>query len=261
MNITFIGSGNLAWHLAPALDNLGYIVKEVYSRDPKHAAQLTARLYQAEVRRSLDFSASPSQLFFIATTDDAISLMAREIVLPDDAILVHTSGSQPLSALDFAATEKTGVFYPLQTFTKAAKINFKDVPLFVESADLPTEKTLMSIAGKLSAKSQRISSEGRKALHVAAVFASNFSNHMMTIAQDLMTTHNMDFAWLKPLIAETLNKAISLGPEKAQTGPAARGDLQILDEHMELLRDEKQLARIYELISQNIIDRHIADQE
>ena len=257
LNTTFIGSGNLAWHLAPALDNLGYVVKEVYSRDPKHAAELTARLYQAEVRRTLDFSASPSRLFVVATKDDAISLIAREIILPDEAILVHTSGSQPLSALDFAATERTGVLYPLQTFTRGAKISFRDIPVFVESADSATEKTLMAIASKLSTKAQKITSEGRKSLHVAAVFASNFTNHMLTISKELMEKSNMDFLWLKPLIMETLQKALAMGPDQSQTGPAVRGDLRILDEHMEHLRDEKELARIYEIISQHIIDKHL----
>jgi predicted short-subunit dehydrogenase-like oxidoreductase (DUF2520 family) len=261
MNVTFIGSGNLAWHLAPALDNLGYIVKEVYSRDAKHAAQLTGRLYQAEVCTTLDFSSSPSGLFVVATSDDAISLIARDIVLPDEAILIHTSGSQPLAALDFAATERTGVLYPLQTFSKNAKISFREIPLFVESNHQESQRVLMTIAKALSTKVRKIDSDGRRALHIAAIFASNFSNHMMTISRDLMDKHGMDFAWLRPLIAETFNKAITQGPEKSQTGPAVRGDLQILDEHMEHLKQDKDIAKMYELISQHIINRYLDNEE
>jgi len=259
MNVSFIGSGNLAWHLAPALDNLGYIVKEVYSRDPKHAAQLTARLYQAEVRKTLDFSSSPSGLFVIATSDDAISLVAREIVLPDQAILVHTSGSQPLSALDFAATERTGVFYPLQTFSRSARISFRDVPLFIECNDDETERALMTLGRGLSTKVNKINSDTRRALHIAAIFASNFTNHMLTVSNDLMKNNKLDFAWLHPLIRETFTKALAAGPEQSQTGPASRGDLHILDEHMEFLSQQPDLARIYELISQQIIDKHVKD--
>lgn len=257
MNVTFIGSGNLAWHLAPALDNLGYVVKEVHSPNPKHAAALTERLYQAEVKRTLDFTDSRSRLFIIATTDDAISEVAQEIVLPDEAILVHTSGSQPLSILDFAATERTGVFYPLQTFTKTAKVNFRDVPVFVESADEETEKILMTLAHSLSGKVRKISSEERRALHVAAVFASNFSNHMLTIASGVMDEHQLKFDWLKPLILETVQKAIAAGPRQSQTGPASRGDLQILDEHLEFLKGHPDLVKLYEIISQHIIDVHV----
>jgi predicted short-subunit dehydrogenase-like oxidoreductase (DUF2520 family) len=259
MNVTFIGSGNLAWHLAPALDNLGYVVKEVYSRDPKHAAQLTSRLYQAEVSKSLDFSNSPSRIFIIATTDDAISLVARDIVLPDEAVLIHTSGSQPLSALEFAATERIGVFYPLQTFTRTARISFRDVPIFVECLHENSGNLLMELAQALTSKARKIDSAERRSLHIAAVFASNFPNHMLTIAYDLMKKNKMDFDWLKPLITETFQKALSIGPANAQTGPARRGDLLILDEHMEHLREDKDLAKLYEIVSQAIIDRHLKE--
>jgi predicted short-subunit dehydrogenase-like oxidoreductase (DUF2520 family) len=259
MNVSFIGSGNLAWHLAPALDNLGYVVKEVYSRSPKHAAELTGRLYQAEVKRTLDFSSSSSTVFIIAVADDVISTIAREIVLPDEAVLVHTSGSQPISALDFAATERVGVLYPLQTFSKAAKMSFKDIPLFIESNDPFTEKTLMTMARGLSSKVRKSDSAERRALHIAAVFASNFANHMLTISKELMEENKMEFAWLKPLISETITKAMAIGPDRAQTGPAKRGDLHILDEHMEFLKETPELARIYEIISQHIIDRHVKD--
>jgi predicted short-subunit dehydrogenase-like oxidoreductase (DUF2520 family) len=130
--ISFIGSGNLAWHLAPALDNAGYPVKEVWSRNTKHAKALMGRLYQAEVRESLDFTSSNSSVFIVAVSDDAIESIAQEIVLPDHAILAHTSGAQPLNVLNFAATDNLGVFYPLQTFSKAKKVDFTEVPMFVE---------------------------------------------------------------------------------------------------------------------------------
>jgi len=131
--VSFIGSGNLAWHLAPALDNMGYVVREVYSQNPNHAEELTERLYQAEVKATLDFSTSDSKVFIIAVTDDAINDIAREIILPEDAILVHTSGSQPITELQYAATQKLGVFYPLQTFSKSKKVDFKEIPIFIES--------------------------------------------------------------------------------------------------------------------------------
>ena len=123
--VSFIGSGNLAWHLAPALDNMGYVIREVYSQNPNHAEALTKRLYQAEIKASLDFSTSDSKVFIMAVSDDAIADIAREIILPEDAILVHTSGSQPITELQFAATQNLGVFYPLQTFSKSKKINQK----------------------------------------------------------------------------------------------------------------------------------------
>jgi len=253
--ISFIGSGNLAWHLAPALDNLGFVVKEVFSAREKNAAALTERLYQAEVKSSLDFSDSPSDIFFIAVSDEAIGDIAKEIVLPENATLVHTSGSQPLSLLEYSAATHIGVFYPLQTFTKARAVDFKNIPVFIEANDNDGEKKLTTIAKALTKNFRKISSEERKALHIAAVFASNFPNHMLRIAKELMDGNKLNFEWLKPVILESINKALSIGPEYSQTGPAVRGDLEILDEHMAYLKSDKALARIYEIISQDIIDK------
>jgi len=254
--VSFIGSGNLAWHLAPALDNTDFAVREVYSRNTAHAAALVERLYQANVKATLDFSTSPSTIFIIATSDEAIEEIAQEIILPDNAILIHTSGSQPLSLLGYAATPNIGVFYPLQTFSKSKKIDFKDIPIFVESENSETEKVLHLMAKAISKKSFKITSQERKALHVSAVFASNFTNHMLLIAQQLMKESKLSFDWLKPLIAEMINKSLEIGPENAQTGPARRGDFEILDKHLEFLSDDEQHAELYKLISQHIVDQY-----
>ena len=255
-NISFIGSGNLAWHLAPALDNAGFVVKEVYSRNTRHAESLTGRLYQAEVKASLDFSTSPSSIFIVAVNDESISEIAREIILPDEAVLAHTSGTVPLADLQFAATPNLGVFYPLQTFTKNKKIDFKQTPIFIESVNQNTEIVLTSLAQAISGQVRKISSEERKALHVAAVFASNFTNHMLTLAQEIMEKNGLDYDWLKPLISETINKSLQLGPEEAQTGPAKRGDLEILEKHLTFMQDDPATAEIYKIVSQHIIDKY-----
>lgn len=246
----------MAWHLAPALDNVGYVVKEVYSRNPKRARELTGRLYQAELKTSLDFSTSESKIFIVAVSDDAIKSIVQDIVLPDDAILLHTSGSQPLSVLGYAATPHIGVFYPLQTFSKSKKVDFKSIPIFIESETPEAEKSCLQMAKKISSDVRTIGSQERKALHVAAVFASNFANHMLTISKDLLAENKLDFELLKPLISETLNKALSIGPDQAQTGPAKRGDFEILDHHVDFLQHDESLASIYRLISQHIIDRY-----
>lgn len=255
-SVSFIGAGNLAWHLAPALDNAGYAVKEVYSRNPVHAGEVVERLYDAEVKASLDFSTSPSRIFIMAISDDAIQDVSREIVLPEDAILVHTSGGQPLSLLGFAATTNIGVFYPLQTFSKNRKVDFNTIPLFVEAETGDTEKVLTAMAKSISKSVFKITSEERKALHVAAVFASNFSNHMLLLSQEIMKDNSLSFDWLKPLIQETITKSLTIGPENAQTGPARRGDFETLDRHMEFLSTDEEVAELYKVISQHIIDRY-----
>lgn len=256
MEISFIGSGNLAWHLAAALDNTDYPVREVYSQHERNARVLVDRLYDAKVKSSLDFSDSTSRIFIIAVADDVIADIAQEIVLPPNTMLVHTSGSKSLDVLGDTGASKTGVFYPLQTFSKSKKVDFSEIPVFIESSDKPTEKILLEMGKAISKKVFKISSQERKALHVAAVFASNFTNHMLTIAHAIMTDRGLEYDWLKPLIAETINKSLTIGPEAAQTGPAMRGDLEILDSHMELLKDDEVIAEIYRVVSQHIVDRY-----
>jgi predicted short-subunit dehydrogenase-like oxidoreductase (DUF2520 family) len=254
--VSFIGAGNVAWHLAPALDNTEYAVREVYNRNTAGAAAIVDKLYEAEVKSSLDFSDSASRIFIMAVSDDAIPDVLEDLKLPEGAILVHTSGSQPLSVLNQAETPNVGVFYPLQTFTKGKKIELQDVPIFIESGNQETEKMLSAMGKAVSRKVLKISSEERKAVHVAAVFASNFTNHMFTIAQDIMDQNHLSFELLKPLILETLGKGLSAGPRQGQTGPARRGDLEILDRHMEFLSEDEAVAEIYKVISQHIVDTY-----
>ncbi len=137
MNVSFIGSGNVAWHLAPALDNAGHVVKEVFSRHAQHAEALTNRLYQAEVKATLDFSTSPSRLFIVAVSDDALAEVAREVILPDEAILVHTSGSRPLDVLQFAAAAHTAPLAPHNS--KFPDLSHQRNQLVVNSALLPCQ--------------------------------------------------------------------------------------------------------------------------
>ena len=257
MNVSFIGSGNLAWHLAPALDNTDYPVREVYSQTARNAEALVQRLYHAQVHPSLDFSSSASKVFIISVADDVIEDVVREIILPERAILLHTSGSRSLGVLRSSATDSVGVLYPLQTFSKHKKVDLADVPFFIESGDADTESILLNMAKGISKKVFRISSEARIGLHVAAVFASNFTNHMLAISSEIMTHNKLDFEHLKPLIAETINKSLSLGPDQSQTGPARRGDLEILDKHLEFLKDDESVAEIYKVISQHIVDRYV----
>lgn len=254
--IAFVGAGNVAWHLAPVLDNAGFIVREVYSRNAGNSSQLVNRLYQAEVRNSLDFSDSDVEAIILTVPDDALDEVAANIVMPSGALLVHTSGSNPLSALDKAGIPDTGVIYPLQSFSKGAKVNLDETPVFVEGSNPSVTRHLMTIGRAISSTVLAISTEKRMALHLAGVFASNFTNHMIAIAFELMEQQGLEPQWLEPLIAETINKGLDTGPESAQTGPARRGDVKILQKHVEFLKKDKILREIYTLISQHILDKY-----
>ncbi len=255
--VTIVGAGNVAWHLAPALENVGYPVKEVYARKTTAASRLVKRLYAADIAEDLDFSQSPSRVFILAVSDSAIESIAQEIVLPDEAILAHTSGSIPMEILSFAATENYGVFYPLQTFTSRRRIEIESVPFCIEASNEGTREALLALAGSVSGKVVEMNSENRKVLHLAAVFANNFTNHMMKISSDIMEAHGFAPDLLYPLLSETINKLMSIGPEEAQTGPARRRDYRTLDKHVELLRENEDLLRIYRTISQHIADTYL----
>ncbi len=256
MNIVMVGSGNVAWHLAPALENSGHKVVAVYSQNIKHAKELTKRLYEATPVNSLDFGDVEASLFIIAVNDQAIEDVAKELILPEEAIIAHTSGSQPLDVLEYIPTEYIGVFYPLQTFSKAKRIDFTNIPLLIESEDPHTKNTLVKIASQLSKSVLQVDSEDRKALHLSAVFACNLTNHLFTIAEKLLEEKNLDFDLLKPLITETVNKSLEIGPNNAQTGPAIREDIETLEKHIQYLEGNEEYAKIYRTITQNIIDTY-----
>jgi predicted short-subunit dehydrogenase-like oxidoreductase (DUF2520 family) len=262
MKISFIGAGNVSWHLAQALENVGHSVEEVFSRNTKNAEDLTKYLYNAKVQRDLNFSKSNAQVFFLCVTDDSMFEVVKQLVLPEDSMLIHTSGSKSLAELDELirinsdVTIKTGVFYPLQTFTKNFKLNFAEIPICIESEDESVEKVLITLGQDISDITYAVSSEERRVLHVAAVFACNFTNHLWAIAQEIVEDNELEFDLLKPLINETFRKAMaSENIFNAQTGPARRGDNKIINQHLLFLKQQPDYQQIYRVLSEGILKK------
>jgi len=256
LKVDFIGAGNLAYNLAPALEKAGVTVRNIYSRNPENAIKLASRLYEGQVIEDLDFSESTSNIFIIAVPDDVIEEIVKELVLPENAIIAHTSGSVPLSILGYAATPDIGVFYPLQTFTKNNKVDFNTIPILIEGDNNHTTKTLRQLAQTLSSNVQEVTSKQRQSIHLAAVFACNFTNWMLTQSSNIMQEANLDFNLLQTLIAQTINNSFENGPAHSQTGPAIRGDFEILDTHMSMLAPKPALQELYQMISQQILDHY-----
>jgi len=252
--IAIIGAGNVAWHLAPALEEAGHTITEVYARVIQSADKIIERVYEAEATDDLDFSESKAEFFILAIKDEAIPEVSDAIILPENAILVHTSGSVDMASLNLSSAAYTGVFYPLQSFTIGKKVEWSTLPILVESEDDEVLQMLKKLAKSLSHQVFTVRSKDRKALHVAAVFASNFSNHMIRIAEEIMRRQGLDFEMLKPLIIETISKSLEIGARNAQTGPAVREDYETLEEHHQFLNYNQEIAEIYRLISQDIID-------
>ncbi|HAA11598.1 MAG TPA: DUF2520 domain-containing protein [Cytophagales bacterium] len=256
LRIGLIGSGNVAWHLGPALENAGHHLVGVYSPTAKNARALQKRLYEAQLLSEPDFTGVQPHVVIMAVKDDVIPYATGEAIIGNNTLLVHTSGSKPLSALGYASTSRKGVFYPLQTFSKDRKVDFQHVPLLVEAEHKEDERLLLELGKTLSKQVTTMSSANRTKLHVSAVFACNFTNHLLTISQQIMRNESLDFELLKPLIAETLSKSLEIGPENAQTGPAVRGDVETLEKHMQFLDKAPRLAEIYQKLSQHILDMY-----
>lgn len=260
MEISFIGAGNLAWHLAPALENAGHHINEVYSRQLQHARRLVSNLYDARTHSDLNFADSPSTVFVLAVADQALEDVCSRLVLPENAIVVHTAGGQSLHALaqwlDIYSDVpvQAGVFYPLQTFTHGqAFMSFEDIPLCIEAVDPTVENILVQLGQDISTIVYIITSEERKVLHTAAVFACNFTNHLLALAYELTSHEELEFDLLRPLIAETFRKSLAAAnPADVQTGPARRGDLKTIESHLTYLNNQPKLAEIYQVLTQSI---------
>lgn len=249
-NVVIIGAGNLAAHLAPALHRKGVNVVQVLNRSRSAGERLAGKVH-AEYKPGFGEADQTAELYILAVSDSAIGEVAMQLGLRDQ-LLVHTSGSVAIDSLS-GASSNTGVFYPLQTFSKNKRINFSRIPVCIEANTAGNEKKLMQLAGLLSSKVQLLDSAQRKVLHMTAVFAGNFPSFMYTIAEDLLKKHGIPFSLLKPLILQTAAAAMQEDVFSRQTGPAVREDSRIMDEHLEMLSKLGDYMEIYDLISKSII--------
>jgi len=248
--IVLLGAGNVAHHLAPALLNAGLNLCQIYSRTIESARELgkkTGISYTADL-----FAVYPDcDIYIFCVSDDALLSLFKRLRINKNALVLHTSGSLPLSVFD-SCVENYGVLYPLQTFSKKRVLNFREVPLCIEASNESARTLLRSMAEKLSGQVKEISSEKREKLHLAAVFANNFTNHLYGIAGKILEGEGLDFSLLRPLIFETAHKVMLLSPEEAQTGPARRNDEGIVGRHKALLKNDKKLLTLYSLLSDSI---------
>lgn len=245
IRITLIGSGNVAQHLIKAFSKSDLVeIMQVFSRK-KEALE---HLIDSD-KIITDFSSlKESDVYIIAVSDNAINEVSKQFPF-DDKLIVHTSGTASIAALD--SKNRRGVFYPLQTFSKGKIIDFSVIPICLEAESLSDYVILETIAKSISTSVFQISSEQRKALHVSAVFVNNFTNYLYQIGQEICEEHRVPFEILKPLIQETAEKINTLNPIDAQTGPAKRNDTNTIEAHLGYLTNENQ-KNIYKTLTQSI---------
>jgi len=245
IKITIIGSGNVAQHLIDAFaKNKVVEIIQVFSRTSKH---ISPNLDSSKIIN--DWNALvEADLYIIAVSDDAIAHVSSQLPF-ENRLVVHTSGSASLTSLD--DKNRKGVFYPLQTFTKGKAIDFKSIPLCLETQFEGDYSLLEKVASSISDSIYSIDSHQRKALHVAAVFVNNFTNYLYQLGNDICLENHVSFDILKPLILETAEKLLTLSPKEAQTGPAKRNDISTIEAHESFLSNENQ-STIYKILTQSI---------
>lgn len=248
--MVLIGTGNVAWHLGHALKKAGVDILQVYDRQPEKAKGFAAELSTTPLS-NLSNIIEDADLYLLCVSDAAIAEVGAQLHYVR-GIVAHTSGSISLNALK--GNENMGVFYPLQTFTKGLPVDLNQVPFLCEGNGTQTESALMALALELSTKVYAISSAQREKLHIAAVFANNFTNHLLAKAHQICEENHIPFSVLHPLILETARKATEANPENSQTGPAKRGDTVTIEKHLSQLADPN-LRELYTILTKSIQEK------
>lgn len=247
--ITFLGSGNVATNLAFKMKESGYTIVEIWSKSASSAKELSDKInsnWTTDLNNLKD-----TELLIIAIKDDFIEEIASKVKNKQTPI-IHTSGGIGLDV--FKNKSSFGVFYPLQSLNKNMICNFNDIPICIEANNKKLKDCLINIANKISQSVHLIDSSKRKQIHLAAVFASNFSNHMISISEKILKEIDLDPDLLKPLIHHTINKLDQNSANTTQTGPAIREDYQVIENHRKMIKDPD-LKLIYSKITDHIINQ------
>ncbi len=257
-NVSFAGAGRVAWALCKVMHSSGIAIRQIVSETPARGSMLAAR-YNASWSSGLLFR-DPVDIIIVAVPDHRLRAVLNEIKCPRKTLVAHTAGSYGLEVFPERIGRK-GVFYPLQTFSEKRRINFSGLPIFIEAPDKKQSEILTALAGILGARVFHTDAEHRKMLHLAAVFACNFLNHMLTAGSEIAEKGGFSFDVLEPLIKETISKALKKGPEASQTGPAVRNDRNTIAKHLDLLSFSPDLRKVYQQVTLSIIEHYKNNQE
>ncbi|MCD8031476.1 MAG: DUF2520 domain-containing protein [Bacteroides sp.] len=258
-SVVLVGAGNVATGLGCALHRRGIPVSQVFSRTQESAQALAVQI-GAEAVSSWELLRTDADLYIVSLPDEVLTREVSRIAAGrEQALLVHTAGSVPMQVWEGYAT-RYGVLYPLQTFSKAREIDLSRVPLFIEANSPQDTLFLREWAGELSEQVYEADSAQRKALHLSAVFACNFVNHLYAIANEWLERHGLPFEALLPLIDETARKVHAFSPRQAQTGPAVRHDETTIQAHLKALEGRPGWQQLYESLSRDIQDMERENQ-
>ncbi|MBV6879498.1 DUF2520 domain-containing protein [Epilithonimonas ginsengisoli] len=244
MKTVIIGSGNVAYHLAKAFTQNNIKVHQIFGRNEIELSNISNEFNIPYSNENLE----EAELYIIAVSDSSLENVS-ELIKNENALVAHTSGSLPKEILK--GNYRKASFYPLQTFSKTKVLDYSKIPFFIEAEDQIDEKSLFELASIISENVEVSNYEKRKYIHLTAVFACNFVNHLFARAKEISDSQDLDFNYFLPLINETVEKIYHLDPKLAQTGPAVRGDERVLKLHEESITNEEQLD-IYKTLNESI---------
>ncbi|MEM7548819.1 MAG: DUF2520 domain-containing protein [Bacteroidota bacterium] len=253
-SIAVIGTGNVAYHLIRHFQYVDPGVKKVFGKTLQSFEKLGGLKGFEKSLNLSEIGPNEFDLILLAVSDDAIIEIAKNLPDLGETILAHTSGATSIDVIS-AVSKNTGVFYPLQTFSLGTIVDFQKVPICIEASNKKTEEKLRSFSSSLGCKSEKVNSDQRKRIHLAAVFANNFTNHLLGVSKEILSESRMELKILEPLVNETLKKAFEQSPEHSQTGPAKRGDQKTMEAHLEMIKDNH-IKTLYQILSKGIIEKY-----
>lgn len=248
MRVGIVGAGNVATHLCQAIVGAGHSIVAVASRAGESAVQLAQKIGAQYYAKASDF---PVNLDFIliAANDNAVREISDSLPV-SDAIVAHTSGSIPLN--DLSKHPSRAVIYPFQTFSKGIDVNIKEVPFFIETSDFQTNIKVRDFLGTFTSNIFEADSAKRAQLHIAGVLTSNFSIYLLDIAKGILEKNGMSLDVVRPLVNASIKKAFEAGPHESLTGPARRGDVEVVKKQSDAI-DNPLHKEIYDAVSKSIL--------
>lgn len=248
--VAIIGGGNVAQHLIKQVTGAGHKLVQIYNRTLSSISQTDTGL-EAEKTNNIHELTQDADIYIVCVKDYAIELVAKDIKLKDK-LIIHTSGATSMDKLK-SCSSQYGIFYPLQSFSKNLHIDFKSIPIIIEANNAEGRSKLELFSKSISDHVVYLNESQRIPIHIGGVFVNNFVNKLFSLTDTYLSTQQLSFDLLKPLILQTIEKLNYGSPSEMQTGPAMRGDKETIQMHINKLENNKEMQEIYKIMTDSIL--------
>jgi predicted short-subunit dehydrogenase-like oxidoreductase (DUF2520 family) len=246
MQIVIIGSGNTANMLGKLLQPHHEIV-QIVGRNKKTVPQLAKQVY-SKYAFSMQQIVTTAQVYIIATNDDAILTIAQQLKVPK-ALVLHTSGTTSLQVLQQSSATQ-GVIWPLQTVLLKQQLML--LPFIIDGNNKKALALIKKLIKPIQTSVTVANDEHRKKIHLGAVIANNFTNHLLTLLTVYCKQEKIPLKFYQPILQQTIMQFLLAQSPVSQTGPAIRNDTTTINAHIALLQAYPQLKKLYQQLTQSI---------